>query len=421
MNNRYLYQKIKQLTQLVFHLYDENLGPLDSSLTQNNSSTDQVFYPFNYLIADIPEFFECVNLMREDENIKALEGAMVGSLMPSSKISNIESCIFSFISRMYLEGERSYSIDLFNKNYEKFEDLFYSDELEYTNSVDLYNFEYDGHQIELDSQTFIKRGDDSSIKANREHSFMSYSYFSRSFFFIETKYKHPKYVYSPLTEDFNENPGLDALLNHAYDVFDLVIATLRLFKHSAVYRSHTVTSVMTTFHPFTSRLRTSTHYQTIAIGEKVSISDEEGGELSEIFKYVSSSAKDKRFSLALRRLSLGMERLQNEDKLIDYFIGLESLYSSKSKNSSGSDNLKLNLALSSALVLEDDLENRRKIFDFVMKTYKIRNDIVHGKEFNLMDKDVLETEELLRRSLKLWIKDKGMFDKDKLINLHLSS
>ena len=115
-----------------------------------------------------------------------------------------------------------------------------------------------------------------------------------------------------------------------------------------------------------------------------------------------------RFKVALRRLSLGIERKNPEDKLLDYMIGLETLYMPD-----GNAELSFRLSIRVAFLLSLS-KDRKETFDFLRKMYTVRSHIVHGSEYDLNADDVKKLEELLRESVILWIKNKTSFSANEL-------
>jgi len=78
--------------------------------------------------------------------------------------------------------------------------------------------------------------------------------------------------------------------------------------------------------------------------------------------------------IALKRLNLGLEENNLEDKLIDYFVAFEALYLLETLE------LSYRLSLRTATLLGDTSEERNSIFKLMKDAYALRSNIVHGKK-----------------------------------------
>jgi Apea-like HEPN len=112
--------------------------------------------------------------------------------------------------------------------------------------------------------------------------------------------------------------------------------------------------------------------------------------------------KQPRFSLALRRLMEAYRKPMGGDRLVDYWIGLESVLLPQEKEGE----LRFRAALRGAWSLGDDAEARRKTFGGLRKSYNARSAVVHGTGKTADETIVLMTEEYLRNILK-WCLAKG--------------
>ena len=130
---------------------------------------------------------------------------------------------------------------------------------------------------------------------------------------------------------------------------------------------------------------------------------------------VDGPNKDK-VQLALKRLGDTAERLSTEDKLIDYWIALESLFAPES-----SSEIRYRAALRIASYLGEG-EERTKIYRDVGLSYDFRSAVVHanrGRLANLEKKatlaDITErTRGYLRRALLKILESDEEFDPRKI-------
>lgn len=116
-----------------------------------------------------------------------------------------------------------------------------------------------------------------------------------------------------------------------------------------------------------------------------------------------NSPKSRHFlTIAVRRYSLAISRQALDDKLIDLMICAEALFLRTDQNE-----LSFQLAYKAALLLGENSEHKKEIFEFMKSTYNIRSKVVHGaKSFTQNQKDsqhlsetTTKLAELLRNAL----------------------
>lgn len=86
-------------------------------------------------------------------------------------------------------------------------------------------------------------------------------------------------------------------------------------------------------------------------------------------------AKKEYMSLALRRYNSALDERQLEDRIIDFMIALEALFSSDARE------LRYRLSLRVAVFLGKNDTEREEILQFMKKAYDARSEIVHGGIF----------------------------------------
>ena len=108
---------------------------------------------------------------------------------------NEEKCILSFIKQLYTKNSE-YTQIIFDQQYLSFEELFYSDNLRFEDSVRLHNFQFSGNEIELAQELNIKKETtlNSPQEDFTEHFHRPYISISRSNFTIERVYSRKKIV-----------------------------------------------------------------------------------------------------------------------------------------------------------------------------------------------------------------------------------
>jgi hypothetical protein len=112
--------------------------------------------------------------------------------------------------------------------------------------------------------------------------------------------------------------------------------------------------------------------------------------------------KRKSFKIALSRFENSYYDIEDEDKLIDYMIAFEALFT-KGKGRSQHDVI----PIACSMLIGKSQKEREKIRETLDYAYTIRNAIVHGADFKeklrgeqYFNDFVVEVEALLRRSIK---------------------
>jgi hypothetical protein len=100
-------------------------------------------------------------------------------------------------------------------------------------------------------------------------------------------------------------------------------------------------------------------------------------ELSKFWQLLQSGRIRKRKGLvqAIRRIGYALERLFNEDRLVDFIIACESLFLSDSPTQR---NLSNTLAQRVAYLLSNNAVDRSTVFHNIKQAYKLRNAVVHA-------------------------------------------
>lgn len=98
--------------------------------------------------------------------------------------------------------------------------------------------------------------------------------------------------------------------------------------------------------------------------------------------------KEKRLKVALRRFENSYFDVEVEDKLIDYMIAFEALFTEIT------DWKKREIiAKNSARLLGKDKADKRQMKEILLEAYRLRNKIVHGEDLKINDENTLEEEE----------------------------
>lgn len=111
--------------------------------------------------------------------------------------------------------------------------------------------------------------------------------------------------------------------------------------------------------------------------------------------------------MAINSFRNGLNRLNLEDKIIDFNTSLESLYAS------GPGDITRKLSQRGAMILSKDEKKREEVYNFLKEGYNLRSGLVHGegnREFVIngkklsLDKICEKLEGLTRESIKIYLK-----------------
>lgn len=418
VNNQKLKDNMELLAEKAFALYNKVLklngqSPITADAFQISIMINGLAYDINRF----EEFKTCVDLMKANTKISSLMGKLVGTTAGMSTTENAETCIMQFIQQVYVDtANTSFDLSTFNEHYEAFEELFYSNTMRLTDTVRLHNFESEVDEIVLEEGLVIKKlpqVQDVRTKI-QEMQYRPYIQFSKSEFVIERKYTKKKMVGGFTPEP---SPGqIERALNESVDLFDIVIKALRVLKSSGVYREHGITTETLTFRPYAGTSTSVSFFENAVLGDKCKLTTKEANELKALYAKMKQTS-NQTFKIACSRLGFGMERRLDVDKLLDYMIGLESLYLPD-----GNDELTFRLSLRIAFVVNQEMAERKKIFKFIRNMYGLRSKIAHGsapsKKFELAKEDISKIEGILRSSLKFYLENPSSFTNESLDNIY---
>jgi len=141
-------------------------------------------------------------------------------------------------------------------------------------------------------------------------------------------------------------------------------------------------------------------------------SNSESEDIIRLFSTLEKTRNAGYLSVAIRRYNLAYQRDRVEDRLMDCFVSLESLYS----KTGGRGEVTHRISTRASRVLEENFEDRKNKRERLKKLYNSRSRIVHGEQVRLRQKDVEEVEEITRTSLKWFMNHKGYANHNKIID-----
>jgi len=144
------------------------------------------------------------------------------------------------------------------------------------------------------------------------------------------------------------------------------------------------------------------------------LEDSEEHELTQLLALLNRSKETGYLAMSVRRFNVAYERGRPEDRWVDLFISLESLYSKASETTEVTHRLATRV---SRVLGGGTLEGRKNLRDKAKEWYIIRSKIVHGAKVSVSQTQLEELEQILRDSLKWFAANADYANHDKLIDL----
>lgn len=317
-------------------------------------------------LTKLPEFALCIETIQDVNDInKDIEIAdfLIQFLIKLAR----EKEFFKVGIERYLDEfhERkkelfSFNIDSFNKVYSRYEKYLYSDR-QFIAFAPILGFKLESNDLDLGDFFKIKRMSADELVE------LWYDYDVLSAFSKSDSIRMIKFCI--VTEQKSQS-DINTELNS-------IITSLRLWKKGDV--GYDTIYYLSKWNPCGGRISGST---SIFFGNPPvvlkSVEVEEFKNFYKIFKEVKIS--DYPFlNIAINRFNYAYERKRQEDKLIDYMVAFEALFSE------GSGDLRYKIPIRVAKLLETDFDKRKMIRNTMKAGYDARSYIVHG---NTVVKDV---------------------------------
>lgn len=206
------------------------------------------------------------------------------------------------------------------------------------------------------------------------------------------------------------------LLNEAYKRRERLLLVLRLLTRSPVRTVYTAEEWRTTLShkmlpPSGIDFPISSSSPLLLIDKVVVVGEAESAQLIDLWHRLRTSPNTSRATLALRQWNRGIMRHSRSDKLIDYWVALESLFSPSDRQE-----FSFRVPLRVASLIGETPDEREDIFKNLRTSYTLRSRIVHGAspEQEDMRAAVTNTESYLRRVLLNILESNEHFDPQKI-------
>ena len=392
MRNPFLYKTLKKFSETALTLLNNKaIEGLPSRTKAKIEILDSGGYSYDYVgEADWDRFIRtnkqifdqldvykaAIEAMKADEKVSRHLDTLVGSAIYSRSRHGCHEFLQRMLTLLLHEQKAiSFQENIFNQVYEKMEDYFYREVLEYRYWSLIENFQMESEKIELApkfSLIKISKEDREEILSELMiHPFIDLPFET----WVDNQYALELFVEAPKV--FGDVPvsGQPELLEeNPTERFDDACSALRLFKKGHILRK-IICSKSKYWQPFEYGTSFSYSYGRISPRAKYVLSNEELSKFLEFWKsyQMARKLKRKKIGIAMRRFNFSYEKQAPEDKLIEYIIGFEALLLP-----GVSQELGYRLALRGSNLLGGNPGERKRIFLELKKGYDVRCDIVHS-------------------------------------------
>ena len=341
------------------------------------------------------EYKDCIKCMKSDEIINAHLDTLVGTHQTRIRVEP-NRILYHMLEKQIkrYDPTKKFDNESFDKSYDNIEKFFYNDKIPIASKIPIKDFQANstidfGNDIRIrpitqDEKDFFQNVENFGMLGHSEYNF---THVIEQIFFVDKIIGEPSEIQKT---QFNNFEMLEKLIN-----------ALRLFKKGKFQYVFSETTSALDF-PETgityserpirlSRFPSSTY----------TLSDKEIPELRKFWKFFISSRYhlSKPIDLAIRRFNFAYDRTNEEDQIIDYLIAYESLFFKNEKQE-----LREKISRRVATLLENNFEKRKILAHEIKDIYDKRSSIVHGDEASITSDFTIRVEEILRTSIKEFLK-----------------
>jgi hypothetical protein len=384
-NNLKLYRKIKSYVKFALKIANREI--YDSSKSTGYSEFNSFpFFLIEGQLINSREYDACIKALKDDISVVSHLDVMVGIHIRRNRSPTLENLMFSLPMMGAYKNSCIFNEEHFNREYIEFERLFYEEELNYEVIVPLHGVTIKKlFKLEPDLEFCqVNQCDLSSLL--KKESVTQHLEVERYLWAIKTAYKLPKVVGDGKQSDFEESRKNAACRERVNDKIEKVLMCLRVFGITNIYPTSIIHRTKPwLFHDvqqFPVRYFPSFQFQ-VDYGSF-------GEDLIKFWKVFSSEkVSNRKFILiAAKRFSYAHERHHWEDKIIDLLIAAEAVLLSDGNKGE----LNYRLSLRAALLIGQDFESRKVVFDDLKLAYDLRSGLVHGGDAKSALKNIKKNE-----------------------------
>lgn len=363
-------------------------------------------------IESLPEYSTCVQFMRSDPTISKHSGCLVGTR--GSRGTMTEGVYLQLLlMEQLLKRFRRFDFDKksFDHAYYNLERFFYNEMIPMLALSPLDNFNSDTYEIDLGEGLRIRRLTLAELEQILDRVKQPYQV-TRLSHTVELEYKTQKVLGESLGM---KNPAIEVDEN---EKFDKLVIALRLFKKGVVgFNIITVTPMTGIPILGIGGTGSPSDYRSF-LGYRYSLNESEVSEFKRFWNNFSKMDLSRPASLAVavRRFNYAYERRKAEDKIVDYMVAFEALFS---KEHEDAESIGYKLSVRAAHFFERDYMKRRQIMKTMKSVYNLRSKIVHGETLkpNVEIDDIANTiEEYLRKAIRSFLEQLQTTNKDEIIS-----
>lgn len=276
------------------------------------------------------------------------------------------------LTSLIIESDKAvFNEDQLKMLYEKIENFFYVDVFRYRYFAPISNFFMELDSLELGTNfriIKISKEEKERFLATSNSFHSTYSILAFKQYAFEFLIDQPKVIGEGMAP-IGKNISSDV----ARSLFNKACRAFRLYKEGVVGFNY-IWAINQEW-DFNGIISFFTLGSTDFLGNKMEILNQDIPIFLDLWKkYQTVDNKNQNNIInAISRLSYGAERLRAEDQIVDYFVGLESLFLADNN-----PELKYRLALWTAHWVGDNIHERQRIYQIISKGYDQRSKIVHG-------------------------------------------
>jgi hypothetical protein len=317
-------------------------------------------------LMELPSFKKAISILEIDPQIKTQLDVNVGTELGTHMVRGRQLMVDVLKNMWNANRALEFEEAVFHQIYMSLEQFLFADELETEIFVPLHNCRFEA-TLQLDRDTCVRPLSESE----RQVLYSSGSVFREAYRKQLTSMPRAAIVISRRRKK---------VLGFAYDrnafmpAIDAVLSLLRFFKAGLVFfELIRISSGPAEWGLFNSY---ETDSKKVRFGPTYILGSDEIGAFQEHWGRLQSFdwKARKSFDVVRRRFNLAQERELNEDRVIDYVICLEALFSEPEEKTE----IAYRLGLRAAKFLADHPDSRRALHNFFKESYNVRSAIVHG-------------------------------------------
>jgi hypothetical protein len=346
-------------------------------------------------IESLPEYSACLQFMRSDPTISRHSGCRVGTCRSYFTVPE-EWYLQLLLMEQLSKRLKRFDFDKksFDRAYCNLERFFYNETIPMLALSPLDNFNSDTYEIDLGEGLRIRRLTLTELEEILDCVKQPYQ-ITRLSYAMELEYETKKVL-----GEFRgmKNPVVEV---DEREKFDKLVIALRLFKKGVVGFNIIAVTPLTGIPIFgIPRPASPSDYRSF-IGYRYDLNENEVSKFKGFWNNFSKIDLSKPASLAVavRRFNYAYERRKAEDKIVDYMVAFEALFS---KEHEDAESIGHKLSVRAAHFFERDYVKRRQMMKTMKSFYSLRSKIVHGATLkpNVEIDDIANTiEEYLRKAI----------------------